>query len=102
MLERFKLATESYSRKKNFQFWLLGNHAEEIYSEKFMWSKIDYIHFNPVRAGIVSNPQDYIYSSASNYIDGKGIVEVEIVQIPVVNVMNPSSIVKYTSYDEEQ
>ena len=48
MLERFKLATESYSRKKNFHFWLLGNHAEEIYSEKFMWSKIDYIHFNPV------------------------------------------------------
>ena len=51
MLERFKLATESHSRKKNFQFWQLGNHAEEIYSEKFMWSKIDYIHFNPVRAG---------------------------------------------------
>ena len=48
MLERFKLATESYSRKKNFQFWLLGNHTEEIFSEKFMWSKIDYIHFNPV------------------------------------------------------
>ena len=99
MLERFKLATESHSRNKNFQFWQLGNHAEEIYSEKFMWSKIDYIHFNPVRAGIVSNPQDYIYSSASNYVDGKGIVEVEIVQIPVVNVLNSNSFIKYTSYE---
>lgn len=41
MLERFKLATESHTRNKNFQFWQYGNHAEEIYSEKFMWSKID-------------------------------------------------------------
>jgi REP element-mobilizing transposase RayT len=98
MLERFKLATETHSRNKNYQFWQLGNHAEEIYSEKFMWSKLDYIHFNPVRAGIVLRPQDYIYSSASNYIDGKGIINVEIVPIPVVNVMNPNSIIKYNSY----
>ncbi|MGG7035928.1 MAG: REP-associated tyrosine transposase [Flavobacterium sp.] len=99
MLERFKLATETHSRNKNFQFWQYGNHAEEIYSENFMWSKIDYIHFNPVRAGIVSNSQDYIYSSASNYIDRKGIVDVEVVQIPVVSVLNPNSFIKYNSYD---
>jgi REP element-mobilizing transposase RayT len=36
MLERFKTATESHSRNKNYQFWQYGNHAEEIYSEKFM------------------------------------------------------------------
>lgn len=99
VLERFKLATESHSRNKNYQFWQLGNHAEEIFSEKFMWSKIDYIHFNPVRAGIILNPQDYIYSSASNYVNCKGIIKVEIVQIPVVNVLNPNSIIKYSSYD---
>lgn len=99
MLERFKLATESHSRNKNYQFWQYGNHAAEIYSEKFMWSKIDYIHLNPVRAGIVTKPQDYIFSSASNYVDGKGIIDVELVQIPVVNVLNANSIIKYTSYD---
>lgn len=99
MLERFKLATETHSRNKNFQFWQYGNHAEEIYLEKFMWSKIDYIHFNPVRAGIVLKPQDYIFSSASNYIDGNGIIDVELVQIPIVNVLNPNAIVKYNSYD---
>ena len=54
-----------------------------------MWSKIDYIHFNPVRSGIVSKPQDYVYSSASNYVDNKGIIDVELVQIPVINVLNP-------------
>lgn len=99
MLERFKKATETHSRNTNYQLWQYGNHAEEIYSEKFMWSKIDYIHFNPVRAGLVSKPQDYIFSSASNYVNNKGIIAVEIVDIPGVNVLNPSSILKYNSYD---
>ena len=58
------------------------------------------IQIFPVRAGIVLKPQDYIYSSASNYVNGKGILDFEIVQIPVVNVMNPNSISKYISYDE--
>jgi REP element-mobilizing transposase RayT len=100
ILERFKLATVSHSRNKNFQFWQLGSHAEEIYSEKFMWSKIDYIHFNPVRAGLVSNPQDYLYASASNYVEGKGIIDVEIVQNTVVNVLNPNPFLKYNSYNK--
>jgi hypothetical protein len=30
-------------------FWQYGNHPEEIYSIKFMWSKLPYIHPNPVR-----------------------------------------------------
>jgi REP element-mobilizing transposase RayT len=48
MLERFKKGTDSHSRNKNYQFWQYGNHPEEIYSNKFMWSKLDYIHLNPV------------------------------------------------------
>ena len=28
MLERFKIATESHSRNKNYQFWQYGNHAD--------------------------------------------------------------------------
>ena len=65
-----------------------------------MWSKTDYIHFNSFRAGIVLQSQDYIYSSAWTYVDGKGIFEVELVQILAVNVMNPNSILMYISYNE--
>lgn len=74
MLERFKVATESHSRNKNYQFWQYGNHPEEIYSNKFMWSKLDYIHLNPVRAGIVEKGSQYIYSSASNYVNDTGLL----------------------------
>jgi REP element-mobilizing transposase RayT len=47
MLERFKLAAEKHTRNKNYQFWQYGNHAEEIFFNKFMWAKLDYIHLNP-------------------------------------------------------
>ena len=97
MLERFKLATESHTRNKNFQFWQYGNHAEEIYTEHFLWSKLDYIHMNPVRAGIVYKIEDYVYSSASNYVNGKGILEVELLETPKVEVLKPSSFDKYIS-----
>ncbi|NJM80930.1 MAG: transposase [Flavobacterium sp.] len=97
MLERFKKATETHTRNKNYQFWQYGNHAEEVYSEKFLWSKLDYIHMNPVRSGLVKNVEDYIYSSASNYINNQGLVEVELAEIPKVDVSKESSFIKYIS-----
>lgn len=91
MLERFKKATKIHSRNKNYQFWRYGNHAEEIYSEKFLWSKLNYIHLNPVRAGIVDKTSHYLYSSATNYIDGKGVLNnIELAANPVIDVLRPS------------
>lgn len=40
--------------------------------------KVDYIHFNPVRRGLVEEPQDWKYSSAGYYMTGKkGIVKID-------------------------
>lgn len=64
-----------------------------------MWSKIDYIHLNPVRAGIVEKAADYIYSSASNYVHNKGIVDVELVEISLRSDLNSNNIMKHTSYE---
>jgi len=98
MLERFKKATETHSRNKNYQLWQYGNHAEEIYSYKFMWSKLDYIHLNPVKAGIVEKASYYRYSSASNYVNNEGLIAIKIVDNPVVDVLKKSSITKYNQY----
>lgn len=98
MLERFKKATETHGRNKNYQFWQYGNHAEDIYSHKFMWSKLDYIHLNPVRAGIVEKASHYRYSSASNYVNNEGLLNVEIVDNPVIDVLKKGSITKYNQY----
>ncbi|SFW77709.1 REP element-mobilizing transposase RayT [Sinomicrobium oceani] len=95
MLERFGRAASTHSRNKTYQFWKYGNHPEEVYSEKFLWSKLDYLHLNPVRAGIVERAGDYLYSSAGNYIHGKGVLEgLTLAVNPVVDVLRPSSLTR--------
>jgi REP element-mobilizing transposase RayT len=95
MLERFKLAAEKHTRNKNYQFWQYGNHAEEIYTNKFMWSKLDYVHLNPVRAGLVEKDSQYIYSSASNYINDSGFLKIEKADNPIIDVLDSNAFVKY-------
>ena len=52
------------------------NHPEHIYSPKFIEQKVTYIHNNPVRADIVTTPEDYLYSSACNYADMDSLLNV--------------------------
>jgi len=91
MLKRFEFACKSHSRNEKYQFWQYGNHPEEIYTEKFLWQKLDYIHLNPVRAGIVEKASHYLYSSASNYVNGNVLLKIEIAQNPVIDVLNPNA-----------
>ena len=41
---------EKYKANQKIKFWQSGNHAIELYSEKFVWDKINYIHNNPLRS----------------------------------------------------
>jgi hypothetical protein len=41
-----------------------------------MDQKLDYIHENPVKEGVVENPEDYLYSSARDYAGKKGLLDV--------------------------
>jgi putative transposase len=65
-----------FKNKQSNQIWTHENHAEHIYSDKFLKQKINYIHENPVRLGIVEKPEDYLYSSARNYADIEGVIDV--------------------------
>jgi len=40
--------------------------------------KIDYLHLNPVRIGVVARPEDWVYSSAGDYAGEKGIMELDV------------------------
>lgn len=100
MLNLFKKATETHSRNKNYQFWQYGNHTEEIYTLHFMWDKLNYIHLNPIRAGIVEKAQYYIYSSASNYVNDKGLLKIELADNPIIDVAKKNEFWKYNNYDE--
>jgi REP element-mobilizing transposase RayT len=55
------------SHNTRFQFWQHGSHPVEMSTNDTLWQRIDYIHNNPVVAGIVLSAEDYLYSSALNY-----------------------------------
>ena len=77
MLHQFKYYASRHSRNEVFQLWEHDNHPIELSSPAFTQQKIDYIHQNPVRAGLVYRAEDYIYSSASNYAGLDEIVQVD-------------------------
>lgn len=48
-------------------FWNEGYHGEEILNGDFFDTKVNYIHMNPVKAGIVEKAEDYLWSSAGDF-----------------------------------
>jgi putative transposase len=79
MLWLFKSAGLKNSNNKNYQFWQQDNRPIELSSNDMMDQRLAYIHDNPVKAGIVRCPEDYIYSSAINYSGKKGLIDVEFI-----------------------
>ncbi|TAL42023.1 MAG: transposase [Chitinophagaceae bacterium] len=79
MLNIFSRAGVNNSRNTNFQFWRQDNQPQELYSPVFIFQKINYIHHNPVEAGIVERPEHYLYSSAKDYFETKkcGLLDLE-------------------------
>lgn len=67
MLKIFKQHGEANSRNTHYQFWQQENHPKECYSPAFTVQKLTYIHNNPVEAGLVAKPENYLYSSARAY-----------------------------------
>ena len=55
---------------REYQIWKREPLSIELVSPAVFNQKLDYIHYNPVRAGLCINPEDYYYSSAKFYYDG--------------------------------
>ncbi|HEY8688520.1 MAG TPA: transposase [Chitinophagaceae bacterium] len=79
MIKIFKEAGELNSRNTNYQFWQQDNEPKIIFTPQFASQKLEYIHNNPVEAGIVEKAEEYIYSSARDYYYGKqcGLIKIE-------------------------
>jgi putative transposase len=77
LLYMFKFFANKTNQNKDYKIWTGDNHPEQITSQIFLIQKLNYIHENPVRAGLVRKAEDYVYSSASNYANGKGLIEID-------------------------
>ncbi len=61
---------------REYQFWQEGSQPKRIQSEATFRQKMDYIHFNPVRGGYVSEPEGWQYSSARNYAGLDAVLDI--------------------------
>jgi putative transposase len=48
-----------------------GRYYSSILDERYLWMAVRYVELNPVRAGIVQNAEDYIWSSAAAHCGNK-------------------------------
>lgn len=79
LLNEFEKAGRNLKRIKKYKFWQDGNHPKEIITNHFLNEKVNYIHMNPVEGMLVSNPEDYLYSSARNYADLDYLIDIELI-----------------------
>jgi len=64
------------------RFWQPSRHPEAIQSESFWQVKLDYLHANPCRRGLVRRADHWRFSSAAWYVsDGQEPCEVTIAPI---------------------
>lgn len=71
---------EQFRTSEGYTFWRSDNHPIELWSNKVIDEKLEYIHQNPVKEGIVFKAEDYVYSSAINYAGEKGLLEIVVIR----------------------
>lgn len=66
VLDKFRVN----AKDRTYQFWERNSLGIELYSHEVFMQKLGYIHWNPVKAGLCSLPEEYYYSSAKFYWTG--------------------------------
>ena len=76
-ISAFKLSGQATHRSKN-NVWQDSYWDGNTYTEQFLRQQLNYIHLNPVRAGLVDDPAKYPYSSYRNYkLDDACLIEID-------------------------
>ncbi len=51
---------EQFATEQGYRFWRSDNKPIEVWSNKVIQEKLNYIHYNPVEEGLVFRPEDYV------------------------------------------
>lgn len=80
----FKYHAKYNTNNAKYQVWLQNNQPKVCIHPRFTTQKIEYIHNNPVVAGIVDRPEHYLYSSARNYLNRSDVLlKVDVIDFGV-------------------
>lgn len=75
---------------QHYHLWQRGYDKYCIYNIKHLRQKMDYLHANPVRAGIVFKPWEYRYSSCPNYAGEDGVIELDLINLGLEDSTKPA------------
>jgi REP element-mobilizing transposase RayT len=67
ILEQFIQSKKEHKTESKYQVWQEGFKPKALITESMLVQKSNYIHFNPVKRGLVNEIEDYEYSSARDY-----------------------------------
>jgi REP element-mobilizing transposase RayT len=78
MLNIFSFTGKENNNNKDFQFWRQDYHPIELNTNEKLKQRLDYLHENPVRSGLVLEPWHYKYSSAIDYYTNEhGLLKID-------------------------
>jgi REP element-mobilizing transposase RayT len=81
LLNQLSFYRQKHKISSTHQVWQEGYHAKLISSEEMVRQKIEYIHHNPVRAGLAEKPEDWLYSSSRNYAGLPAVLDIDLVEV---------------------
>jgi putative transposase len=70
LLNQFSHQRAKHKVESEHQFWQEGFHPQVIGDDLMMGQKLDYLHNNPVKRGLVATPKHWRYSSAHEWLVG--------------------------------
>jgi putative transposase len=70
LLKAFKQSTSHHLKGNRPHFWQTRYYDKNIHGEEARLEVLHYIHLNPVKRGLVSDPASYPWSSAHHYQTG--------------------------------
>ena len=83
LMKKVKLSFSANYRKfksiKSGKIWQNRFWDHIIRNEEDYNNHLNYIHYNPVEAGLVTRPEDYLYSSARDYAYEQGLIKVVLI-----------------------
>ena len=75
LLWMFERAGKHNKRNNDYQLWQQHNHPIELSTNQMIDQRLAYVHSNPVEAGFVYKPEDWVWSSARQYAGEIGDIQ---------------------------
>ena len=70
LLNQLRYFRAAHKVESEHQVWQEGSHPQAMVSDEMMLQKLEYLHNNPVKRGLVAAPEHWRYSSAHGWCAG--------------------------------